>query len=280
VYGSKEPANTATCFIKTKIQKKRLKQHIKNSFYKKTHKDYWIQEVLSREGEIKLKILEETDKENWQKKERYWIKKIGEKSNLTNHSKGGRGGRELKYTINFEEMREWSLKNVKAQSSNEWYKKIKTMEFPENITKYPKSSYKNRGWKGWGHFLNTNKRQDNIVNYLTYDEAKKYIKENYDIKSVSEWMALENRSNFIPKRAYRYYSKKNRGWVSWGDFLGNNNLPNHLKKFVNYFEFKKWIDNKSIKSSCQFRKIKKPKDIPSNPDKYYSEWIGWNDIFN
>jgi hypothetical protein len=60
----------------------------------------------------------------------------------------------------------------------------------------------------------------NKNNFLTYDEAKKYVS-NLNIKGVAEWInwvKTVNRPNNIHTNPQKYY--KNRGWISWYDFLG------------------------------------------------------------
>jgi len=100
---------------------------------------------------------------------------------------------------------------------------------PRNPTQY----FKNNGWISWGDFLGTNNIQDNLkINYLSYDDSKNWIVLQ-NIKTTSKNWKLLNLPNFIPRRPERYYKK--RGWVSWSDFLSDDNRISNLdkKKFKN-----------------------------------------------
>ena len=81
----------------------------------------------------------------------------------------------------------------------------------------------------WGDFLSTNRKWDNDVNYISYNDAKKIIKQ-LKISSGNEYKTLA-KNNLIPKnipnRPERYYKKRN--WVSWGDFLGSGRIANQYK---------------------------------------------------
>lgn len=65
--------------------------------------------------------------------------------------------------------------------------------------------------------------------YLSYEDAIKVVRE-LNIKTQSEWYSLiknkENRPSGIPLSPYSYY--KNKGWISWYDFLGKTKkVPTH-----------------------------------------------------
>ena len=56
--------------------------------------------------------------------------------------------------------------------------------------------------------------------YLSYDEAKDFIK-HLRINGVREWIAYAKsgqKPDNIPHAVHTVYS--NKGWTSWGDFLG------------------------------------------------------------
>lgn len=209
----------------------RKKRHIQNTKYdfkknkKLTHKDYWI---IKENYEIDFIILEKCDKNMWQERERYYISKI---SNLTNISEGGKGGCTIKYKMTYCEVKDWINKNLKMNSKREWYKNISKL--PDFIPSNPREVYLKKGWISWGDFLGTNYVWDNLVNYVSYEESKKIIK-HYSISTGNEYkkMAKENKiPKNVPNRPERYY--KERGWVSWGDFLGTGRIANQYKKGQN-----------------------------------------------
>ena len=284
IYGLYAKENNIRYIGKTDNLNKRLYEHILNSKHKKTHKDIWIQKELNNGNEIKIILLEEVLFDLWKDAEIKWIENFKD-NNLTNHAKGGMGGRGEFYKISYEELKLWVKNNLKCDSKQKWENLAKNKMLPSFIPKSPREKYKNNGWLGWGDFLGTGKIQDNSIinNYVSYEEAKKIIKTTFTIKTLIEWKKIV-KQNLIPKeipnRPERFY--KNRGWNSWGDFLSTNRIANQNKKFISYLETIKWIKNNDIKLNSiedwrNFCKTNKPQFIPSNPSKEYNNngWENW-----
>ena len=290
IYGLCEENNIIRYIGKSNNPNKRLKEHIRFSHLKKTYKDYWIQSVINKNKLVKLIILEKVNLKDWQVKEIFWINKY-KNNKLTNHSKGGIGGRTVVYTKSYDKIKKWINNNIPhIKSKPQWNRYVLKNILPEFIPKNPMQSYKNRGWVSWGDFLNSKNKNPNLVNYINYGDAKKYIKKKSNkIKNEKEWKLLAKNHlipNYIPNRPNRYY--KNRGWISWGDFLGNNRISNNKKTFISYEDFIKWIIKNKIsinkhKDWLFFCKSgKRPSFIPSNPEQIYKknkEWISWNDVY-
>ena len=263
--------------------KLRLKRHIYNvklkirKGKKLTHKDYWL---LKNDFNVNFIVLEECSYDVWGEREKYYIKKY---KNLTNTSSGGLGGCGITYKKSYSEVKEWVNINLTIKSKNEWYDYIKDNILPDFIPSNPREVYLNRGWLGWGDFLGTGRVWDNLVEYLTYEEAKIVIK-NMCINSGEEYKKLAKSGEIppnIPNRPERYYKK--RGWLGWGDFLGTGRVSNNKRIFVPYKEFKKYIKKNNITTLSEFKKHIKGKfgDIPSNPNTVYSDvWVGWGDVFD
>lgn len=67
----------------------RLYQHVWDGKNKKgSHKIHWIKSLLNNNKKPSIKLIEECTEENWQEREKYWIKYY---NNLTNTSEGGCG---------------------------------------------------------------------------------------------------------------------------------------------------------------------------------------------
>jgi hypothetical protein len=267
---------------------KRLKQHVLNSKNKKTHKDIWIQKCISEGKNIGIDLLEVCCEKTWQDRERFWIKYYRNVGSLTNHLDGGERGREIIYKKSYEEVKDWVKSNLQIKSSNDWDKNIKLINLPDFIPRSPREVYLNRGWISWGDFLGTENKFSNDVSYISYEEAKVWIKDNLnDVNTLIAWKnkaKLNTIPNFIPNRPERYYSFKNRGWVSWGDFLGTGNITNKLKKFINYEECSSYAKKLKIKTKNEWvkncKKKIRPINIPSNPDKEYENkgWVSWGEF--
>jgi hypothetical protein len=86
----------------------RVKRHIYQRNNSNTHKN-WINKVLNDNNKICFKIIEEVDYTEWPVKEIYWMDKF---ENLVNTSKGGKGGRGIKYKLSYLECKEWVKDNL------------------------------------------------------------------------------------------------------------------------------------------------------------------------
>jgi hypothetical protein len=231
----------------------RLKMHYSQRNFSFTHKNNWIKKVIKNGNLIKIKLIEEVLVNDWQEREKYWINYY--KNSLTNTSSGGLGGSGRKYNISYEDCKNIILK-LNIKSRNEWLKNKSNL--PKNIPKNPVEYFGN-DWISWGDFLSTNRLQDNLIkdNYLSYIDAKEWILENIlSIKSRSHWKLKVNNNEipyFIPNRPERFY--KNRGWISWGDFLSNGRIANQNKKLLSYNDAKELVNKLNIISLKEYKII-------------------------
>jgi hypothetical protein len=289
IYGISEENNENIRYVgKSDNPQKRLRQHIQESKNDHKYKSKWIQSVLKKGKNVKVIILEKVKKEEWKEKEIYWIDKL-KNNNLTNHAKGGNGGQASSYSITYQEAKKWVKENFNyIKSSTQWYNIIKKENLPIFIPASPKSVFQNKGWISWGDFLGTNSIYLRSVKYISFEDAKKFIKLNLtQVTNCKEWRnaALNNKiPKNIPRRPQRYY--KNRGWVSWGDFLGTGVVCTKFVNYIFYKDAKKYIKKyfKNITSEKEWRKNLKNKKIPNNipgtPQRYYKNkgWISWGDF--
>lgn len=258
----------------------RLKMHYSQRNSYESHKNKWIKKSIKNGEEIIMTILEEVNEDNWQYKEREWIEKF---ENLTNIAKGGKGGSSKKYNIKYHEMRE-IIQKYNIKSKTDFLKFTKSEKFPKNLPKQPVSYFKDN-WISWGDFLGTNRVQDNkaIEKYISYEEAKLYIK-SMNINSIKEWkLNISNIPEFIPNRPERFYKK--RGWISWVDFLGKKRIANQNRKIFSYEDTKEIIKKLNIKSIKEYKIIQSElylNELPVHPHltyknkgfKNYDEFFG------
>lgn len=209
IYALKEINGEIRYVGKSDDPKRRFRQHKSNARKEKSHKVSWIQHCINNNIEIELIILEEVLYNNWQEREIYWIEQF---QNLTNHDKGGRGGKPIKYMLTYNECKNWIKNNIPhINSQSKWIENMNNL--PDFISKYPIDTYKFRGWISWGDFLNTNRIADQYRNYLNYGEAKKWCKEN-NIKSRTDYHNRKPAN--LPYKPERTYKNE---WISWFNFL-------------------------------------------------------------
>ena len=153
-----------------------------------------------------------------------------------------------------------------------------------DIPSCPESFYKGQGWKSWGDFLGFN---EGYVpdNWRDFQEAREFAR-SLGLKSFKEWREWRyeggERPLDIPSNPYSTY--KNKGWKSWGDFLGFNegHVPGNWRDFQEAREYARTLGLKSQKKWREWRYEggERPSDIPSNPNSTYKNngWKSWGDF--
>jgi superfamily II DNA or RNA helicase len=180
------------------------------------------------------------------------------------------------------EWREYSKGNLKGKGKR-----------PDAMPSHPGMVYKNAGWKSWGDWLGTGTIAPRLRKYRPYQEARKLV-HGLKLKNQTEWneyckgnlQGKGKKPDDIPATPIRNYT--NKGWISWGDWLGTGSIAPWLRKYRPYREARKFVRKLGLKSHTEWLeyckgnlqgKGKKPDDIPSNSDSTYKEtgWISWGD---
>lgn len=185
--------------------------------------------------------------------------------------------------LELEEAKEY-LKGLGLINSSDWIRYCKNKLRPNNIPSNPNIFYKNSGWISWEDFLGDSK-------YYTYEEAKNKCK-NIGVVNSEDWSIYinsKNRDIKIPTEPNKHY--KNKGWVSWQEFIPTYERKKYVKtkirthNFTSYCEARKIVLGLKIKSIFQYQRgehknFLKLNNIPSNPDKVYKneEWVSWSDF--
>jgi superfamily II DNA or RNA helicase len=181
---------------------------------------------------------------------------------------------------NFEEAK-YFVHSLKLKYGKEWDVYCRSGSKPIDIPSQPRNTYKNKGWKGLDDWLGTGVIASQNIKYLSFSEAK-LITTELELKSKKEWIEFCKTSNLnIPRKANLTYKEK--GWVSWGDFLGYMNKG--VRKFLSLKDAKDILWSKNISSRKEFRELTNsgnlPSNIPSNPGKVYKnnpEWKSFPDF--
>ena len=121
-----------------------------------------------------------------------------------------------------------------------------------------------------------------LTEWLPFEEAREII-QNQKLKSNNEWRvySLTNRHNNIPANPDKVYV--DNGWISWGDWLGTDEVSSKLRIFLPFKEAKRYVQTLKIKNHLEWvdycKSNKRPNNIPSNPQLEYKNkgWIGYGD---
>jgi superfamily II DNA or RNA helicase len=117
--------------------------------------------------------------------------------------------------------------------------------------------------------------------FCEYEDASNFIKKFnlQTVKDFQDFCKSDKKPLDIPYTPERVY--KNRGWKSWGDFLGTNRVSNLFRKdlYLPYKKAEKYVRKLKIPSQSEWGKYvasgKKPLFLPSHPHVIYKN-KGWN----
>ncbi len=181
----------------------------------------------------------------------------------------------------FEEAREF-VRELGIKTTFDWAMYAKSNRKPIDIPAGPANVYKKQ-WLGFGNFLGngTIATQDRI--YLDFSQARKLVR-NLNIKSTTEWKIFcksNEKPNNIPTAPDQIY--KNKGWMGWGDFLGNDYVKYFEKSHASFIKARKIARELGLNNLREWnvyrQNNKNDKRIPSNPQLAYKEfWKGWGDF--
>jgi superfamily II DNA or RNA helicase len=123
----------------------------------------------------------------------------------------------------FEDAREF-IKNMDLKSSKEYINAYKKGLIPKNIPFAPRTVYKNKGWISMGDWLGTGRVSDNLIKFIEFEEARKYVR-CLGLSTHKQWREFINsgkKPKNIPSGADKVYKMK--GWKGWADFLGKEKM--------------------------------------------------------
>ena len=185
---------------------------------------------------------------------------------------------------NFKDAKKY-VKNLGLNNGEEWKEFCASGDLPLDIPKTPSQTYKNKGWNGLPDWLGAisgtgTKYKDRTL--YSYEEAKKYV-HGLKLNNWKDWMLFTKFGQLpidIPKNPSLAY--KNKGWINWGEWLGNGKVSTKELEFLPYGEAREFVHKLGLKSTNEWRKycLKRPKNLPSNPEKVYKDkgWINFGDF--
>jgi hypothetical protein len=181
--------------------------------------------------------------------------------------------KEIKKFRDFESAREFA-QSLGLKGAKDWGEYCKSGNKPDNIPSSPQKVFKNKDWKDWGDWTgtgNTYKKE-----FIDFESAKKFVRK-LNLKSGTYWSDYcksGNKPDNIPRRPDQIY--KNKGWTTWGDFLGTGIVASQLKQYRSFAEAREFVRSLGLKGVKEWydycKSGKKPDDIPTAPWNVYTEW--------
>lgn len=124
-----------------------------------------------------------------------------------------------------------------------------------------------------------------LLPYLDYEDAKKYVKENFEhansIKSYKKEYdeKFDTVSKFVPKTPEHVYYLRGT-WKGWGDYLSRDFMTDKEKhdSFKSFNEACLLVRSEHIKTSKEYVDFaSKRTDLPMKPNESYrKEWKDWS----
>ena len=183
----------------------------------------------------------------------------------------------------FESAREF-VRSLGLSGEHEWREYCKSGNKPDDIPSSPKNNYKN-DFKGVGDWLGTGSVANFNRQFLEFSKAREFV-QNLGLSSQREWYAYcksGNKPDDIPSTPQKTY--KNKGWTTWGNFLGTETVAPQLKQFYPFNEAREFVQTLGIKSVSEWKEYcnsgEKPNNLPSTPQEVYKKqktWKGWGDF--
>ena len=173
--------------------------------------------------------------------------------------------------------------NLKGQK--DWQDYCKSGQKPDDIPANPDSKYKDKGWSSWGDWLRTGYIAPKDKIYKSLEEARTFAR-SLNLHGVKDWENYSKsgaKPDDIPASPPRTYKEK--GWSSWGDWLGTGSIARKDRIFKPFDEARIFARALNLKGQKDWKNYcksgGKPDDIPSNPSQTYKNqgWSSWGDWF-
>ena len=164
---------------------------------------------------------------------------------------------------------------------------------PEDIPSNANTTYKNKGWSGWGDWVGTGTVAPFLRKYRSFKGARAFV-HKLGLKNQKEWRQLCNGQlpekellpDDIPRAPWQVY--KGKGWKNMGDWLGTGNVAVFLREYRPFEKARDFACGLALKSGDEWTKFCKgdlpqkgvlPKDIPAKPSRTYEKkgWAGMGD---
>ncbi|HJT83394.1 MAG TPA: hypothetical protein VJ697_02835 [Nitrososphaeraceae archaeon] len=165
--------------------------------------------------------------------------------------------------------------SLDLKNREEWKKYCRSGKKPNDIPSKPNSHYKDKGWVSWGDWLGTNTIASQNRQYRSFNEAREFAR-SLNLSSGTKWEEYIKNNKLptnIPKYPYEHY--KDKGWVSWGDWLGTKTVAPQNRRYRSFNEAREFARSLHLSGGAAWeeysRSGKRPNDIPTAHDRVYKD---------
>lgn len=172
---------------------------------------------------------------------------------------------------------------LRLKNQQQWFAFSKSGKKPDDIPSAPASTYKNKGWSGWGDWLGTGHVPPYLKVFRDFQSARAFVRA-LNFKGSSEWRRYctsGKKPVDIPTDPAGHY--KNSGWNGMGDWLGTGTIAPNQRSYRSFSDARNFARSLKLPSHADWKEFSKlghkPLDIPVAVDRVYkSEWRGWIDF--
>lgn len=174
------------------------------------------------------------------------------------------------------------VKKLNLVTAKDYKDYIRSGKLPIEIPSSPYSVYKNNGWISWGDYLGSNTKRNGKE--LNFNLAREKVRK-LNLKSNKEYRVYckskKEKNDGIPTNPDKVYLDK--GWISWSDWLGTNNIATNQIPYKSFDEAKVYAIQNKIKSGGEWMRLYSEGKIPKFFPKivfntYKKEWKSWADF--
>jgi hypothetical protein len=164
---------------------------------------------------------------------------------------------------------------------------------PSDVPTNPNLVYRDEGWTSWGDWFGTGTVHGSQRTFRPFAEARAWTR-GLGLRNQSDWRDFcaghiegkPSKPADLPSAPDLVY--KDKGWVSWGDWIGSGRIATHIRTYRPYTEARAWVRGLGLRSGSEWleysrgrmdEKPPKPLDIPTNPNSVYREkgWTSWGE---
>jgi hypothetical protein len=163
------------------------------------------------------------------------------------------------------------VSSIGISTKIEWecYYKLNNIK---NIPRCPNLAYKDKGWISWSDWFGVKSRSD--ISFMSIDKAREMIKLN-NISSKTLYLNFYKNAGLPSNPISTYKLEK------WSDILCEKIITIKSNNYLEYSQAKEIVNRFRLKSQKYWYKLCKadliPTNIPKTPNKFYKEWVSWND---
>jgi len=173
------------------------------------------------------------------------------------------------------------VRKLNLKTVREWRQYGKSKDYNILIPKTPDTHYRDKGWVNYGEWLGTFKIQDNLKEYYSYEDAKKYLKP-FKLQSRLDFENFKTQQSYpeyLPKTPYLKYRQTGE-WKGWPDFLSYKRTRKW--EFIPFIVAREIVRKLNLNNRTEWLDYTKSDDFPKNIPKaphaaYKKEWLGMLD---